>query len=249
MKRIFFWALAHRNQRRPRVIWLAALPLALSQLLAFTSLASSTFAAMHTPTTSNLAATHLSTQTLLSDKIYTIPNSAAGCVGNLPTNHVQTCFGIIGSGKYVQEMWVSAYVRHSPITLALQMKGPNGFADYSAFVFVLDSSSHAMRNELLTGSQRRGRRRFDLIIGADGLHNCSFLIVIVTIRKLQLPKKGIVPQQRPFPRATPDEQPDREQPHLPIQRRPVYHRYAFESRGVRDVLHTLHRSRLRAKSP
>jgi hypothetical protein len=136
MKRIVSWALAHRNQRRPRVIWLAALPLALSLLLAFTSLASPAFAATHTPTTSNLAATHLSAQTLLRDKISTIPNSAAGCVGNLPTNHVQTCFGIIGSGKYVQVMWVSAYVRHSPVTLALQMKGPNGFADYSAFVFV-----------------------------------------------------------------------------------------------------------------
>ncbi len=136
MKRIFSWSLAHRSQRRPRVIWLAALPLALSLLLSFTSLASPAFAATHTSTTSNLAATHLSVQTLRSDKISMIPNSASGCVGNLPTNHVQTCFGIIGSGKYVQEMWVSAYVRHSPATLALQMKGPNGFADYSAFVLV-----------------------------------------------------------------------------------------------------------------
>ena len=81
MKRIFSWSLAHRSQRRPRVIWLAALPLALSLLLSFTSLASPAFAATHTSTTSNLAATHLSVQTLLSDKIYMIPNSASWLCG------------------------------------------------------------------------------------------------------------------------------------------------------------------------
>lgn len=63
-----------------------------------------------------------------------IPYSASGCVGNLPWNNVQTCFTIIGGGRYVDEMYVSAYIRNSVTTFALQMKGPNGFADYSAFV-------------------------------------------------------------------------------------------------------------------
>ena len=103
-------------------------------------------------------ATHIGAQALRTDrygdKIYTvstatgsatliigrptspalIPYSASGCVGNLPWNNVQTCFTIIGGGRYVNEMYVSAYIRNSVTTLALQMKGPNGFADYSAFV-------------------------------------------------------------------------------------------------------------------
>ncbi len=145
MKRIFFWSLAHRNQRHLRVSWLAALPLAVSLL--FISLASPAFAATHTATTSNLAATQLSGQAVLSDTISAIPNSANGCVGNLPWNNVQTCFTIIGSGKYVEIMQVSAYVRHSPVKLALQIRGP-GFGDYSRFVEVGRGHTVALRAQL-----------------------------------------------------------------------------------------------------
>ncbi len=138
MKRIFSRSLTHGDQRRPRVIPLAALPLALILLFAFTSLASPAFAAARPSTTANLAETHIGAQVFAiggRTSPHLIPYSASGCVGNLPWNNVQTCFGIVGSGRYVEEMWVSAYVRHSAVTLALQITGPS-VADYSAFVLV-----------------------------------------------------------------------------------------------------------------
>ncbi|HET8844567.1 MAG TPA: hypothetical protein VFN35_24065 [Ktedonobacteraceae bacterium] len=127
MKPFLFRSLASESQKRPRVIWLAAFPLALGLLLAFTLLSSpAAFAATHTPTTSKLAATNSGV----------IPFSASGCVGNLPTNNVQTCFTIIGNGTFVQGMAVSIFVRHSAVTAALQITGPQGFADFTAFVLV-----------------------------------------------------------------------------------------------------------------
>jgi hypothetical protein len=140
VKRIFFGSLLHSDQRHLRVSWLAALPLALSLLVAFIS---PTFAATQTPTTSNLAATGLTAQTTLIDKVSVMPNSAHGCVGNLPWNNIQTCFTIIGSGTYVEEMMVSAYVRHSTVKLALQIRGP-GFGDYSKFVDVRSGHTVAL---------------------------------------------------------------------------------------------------------
>jgi hypothetical protein len=93
-------------------------------------------------------ATHIGSQTFRTDrygdKIYTVstatgpvtviigrrtspalrPYSASGCVGNLPWNNVQTCFGIVGSGRYVDGMWVTAYVRNSTIEASLAITGP-----------------------------------------------------------------------------------------------------------------------------
>lgn len=46
------------------------------------------------------------------------PNSARGCVGNLPWNNVQTCFEIDGNGSYVSQMFVTGYVRNSTVVLA-----------------------------------------------------------------------------------------------------------------------------------
>ena len=56
MKRIFSWFLTHGAQRRPRVIWLAALPLTVSLLVVFMPVTSPAFAATNRHTASNLAA-------------------------------------------------------------------------------------------------------------------------------------------------------------------------------------------------
>jgi hypothetical protein len=145
MKRLFLGSLTHRNQQSLRISWLAALPLALSLL--FISLSSPAFAATHSPATSDLTTTHLSAQAVLTGKIPTMPESASGCVGNLPWNNIQTCFTIIGSGTYVEEMMVSAYVKNSPVKLALQIRGP-GFGDYSRFVDVGRGHTVALLAEL-----------------------------------------------------------------------------------------------------
>ena len=95
-------------------------------------------------------ATHIGAQTLSTDrsgdKIYTVstaigpvtviiggrtspalgPESASGCVGTLPWNNIRTCFGIVGSGRYVQFMWIQDYVRNTAVTALLQIYGPSG---------------------------------------------------------------------------------------------------------------------------
>ena len=115
---------------------------ALSRLALLSAIGLLAFGFLLTPQAA-FAATHTH-----SNKIYAIPDSANGCVGNLPWNNVQTCFTIIGSGKYVQYMQVSAYVKNSSVKLALQMKGPNGFADYSGFVEVNPGTKVALRDPL-----------------------------------------------------------------------------------------------------
>jgi hypothetical protein len=57
MKQFFSQSLAHGSRRRPRVIWLAVLPLAISLWLACIPMASPAFAATNSHTRSNLAAT------------------------------------------------------------------------------------------------------------------------------------------------------------------------------------------------
>ncbi len=44
-----------------------------------------------------------------------------------------------------------------------------------------------MRNELLTGSERGGRRRFDLVIGADGLHSAVRRLTFGEERRFEHP--------------------------------------------------------------
>jgi hypothetical protein len=139
MKWIFSRSLTHGDQRHPRIIWPAALLLALSLLLAFTSLASPAFAATRTSTASNLVETHIGVQVSVIDgrtSLHLTPFSASGCVGNLPWNNVQTCFGIVGSGRYVDYMWASGYVRNSDVTMALQITGPPGLVGNTPFVYV-----------------------------------------------------------------------------------------------------------------
>jgi hypothetical protein len=103
-------------------------------------------------------ATHIGAQALRTDrygdKIYTvstaigpetiiiggrtspalIPESASGCVGTLPWNNIRTCFGIVGSGRYVKYMWVNAYVRNSAVTALVQITGPRGLLGHTPFV-------------------------------------------------------------------------------------------------------------------
>jgi len=57
MKQLLSQPLAHVGQRRPRITWLAVLPLAMSLLFAFIPIASPAFASPNSHTTSNLAAT------------------------------------------------------------------------------------------------------------------------------------------------------------------------------------------------
>jgi len=93
-------------------------------------------------------ATHIGAQTLSTDrygdKIYTvstaspalIPLSASGCVGTLPWNNIRTCFGIVGSGRYVQFMWVQAYVRNTAVTALVQIYGPPGNLGNTPFIYL-----------------------------------------------------------------------------------------------------------------
>lgn len=105
-------------------------------------------------------ATHIGAQTLSTDrygdKIYTVstatgpvtviiggrtspalgPLSASGCVGTLPWNNIRTCFGIVGSGRYVQFMWVQAYVRNTAVTALVQIYGPPGNLGNTPFIYL-----------------------------------------------------------------------------------------------------------------
>jgi hypothetical protein len=45
------------------------------------------------------------------------PASSSGCTGNLPTNNVQTCIYINGSGLHVDSMYGTSYVRNKAVLL------------------------------------------------------------------------------------------------------------------------------------
>jgi hypothetical protein len=65
-----------------------------------------------------------------------IPDTASGCVGTLPWNNIRTCFGIVGSGRYVQFMWVQAYVRNTAVTALVQIYGPPGNLGNTPFIYL-----------------------------------------------------------------------------------------------------------------
>ena len=123
-------------------------------------------------------ATHIGAQTLSTDrsgdKIYTVstaigpvtviigkrtspalgPQSAFGCVGTLPWNNVQTCLGINGSGRYVQNMWVQATVKNSTIVADFSITGPffgvhaGPYTVPPGYTFVLNDN---LNRNMLTG--------------------------------------------------------------------------------------------------
>ena len=64
------------------------------------------------------------------------PLTASGCVGTLPWNNIRTCFGIVGSGRYVQYMWVQAYVRNTAVTALVQIYGPPGNLGNTPFIYL-----------------------------------------------------------------------------------------------------------------
>lgn len=53
------------------------------------------------------------------------PDTATGCVGNLPTNNVRTCIAIYGTGTSITELDASAYIRNSTIVGHIQVHGPS----------------------------------------------------------------------------------------------------------------------------
>lgn len=123
------------------VLRLSLLALATVAMLAMLAQPASAAVVHHTT-----PATHIGAQTLSTDrygdKIYTvstaspalIPLSASGCVGTLPWNNIRTCFGIVGSGRYVQFMWVQAYVRNTAVTALVQIYGPPGNLGNTPFI-------------------------------------------------------------------------------------------------------------------
>jgi hypothetical protein len=124
MKHSVFSRLTHLPKRGPRTALLAVL---LAVVLGVGMFALAPAPSAHAAT---IATARGSVTVIMSrhSSPSLIPNTASGCVGNLPWNNVQTCFTIVGSGTYVQDMWVSAYVRNSPVTAALIITGPAGFA-------------------------------------------------------------------------------------------------------------------------
>jgi len=134
------------------VLRLSLLALATVAMLAMLAQPASAAVVHHTT-----PATHIGAQTLSTDrygdKIYTvstaspalIPLSASGCVGTLPWNNIRTCFGIVGSGRYVQYMWVQAYVRNTAVTALVQIYGPRGNLGNTPFI-------HLRPGETLTGT-------------------------------------------------------------------------------------------------
>jgi hypothetical protein len=125
------------------VLRLSLLALATVAMLAMLAQPASAAVVHHTT-----PATHIGAQTLSTDrygdKIYTvstaspalIPLSASGCVGTLPWNNIRTCFGIVGSGRYVQFMWVQAYVRNTAVTALVQIYGPPGNLGNTPFIYL-----------------------------------------------------------------------------------------------------------------
>jgi hypothetical protein len=61
------------------------------------------------------------TLTISRNKSAVTPDSASGCVGNLPWNNVRTCMSITGSGLYVEDMTATGYVRNTGVTLAVSL--------------------------------------------------------------------------------------------------------------------------------
>jgi hypothetical protein len=53
------------------------------------------------------------------------PDTATGCVGNLPTNNVRTCIAIYGTGTSITELDASAYIRNYAIIGHIQVHGPS----------------------------------------------------------------------------------------------------------------------------
>ena len=125
------------------VLRLSLLALATVAMLAMLAQPASAAVVHHTTSATQIGAQTLSTDRS-GDKIYTvstaspalIPLSASGCVGTLPWNNIRTCFGIVGSGRYVDYMWVQAYVRNTAVTALVQIYGPPGNLGNTPFIYL-----------------------------------------------------------------------------------------------------------------
>lgn len=135
------------------VLRLSLLALATVAMLAMLAQPASAAVVHHSTPATQIGAQTLSTDRY-SDKIYTVstaigpmtviigrrtspalgPQTASGCVGTLPWNNIQTCFGIVGSGRYVKYMWANAYVRNTAVTALVQIYGPSSNLGNTPFI-------------------------------------------------------------------------------------------------------------------
>jgi hypothetical protein len=125
------------------VLRLSLLALATVALLTMLAQPASAAVVHHATPATQIGAQTLSTDRY-GDKIYTVstaspalgPLSASGCVGTLPWNNIRTCFGIVGSGRYVKYMWVQAYVKNTAVTALVQIYGPPGNLGNTPFIYL-----------------------------------------------------------------------------------------------------------------
>lgn len=70
-------------------------------------------------------------------EISSIPDSAIGCVGNLPQDNIQTCMDIQGSGLYVDYMAATSIVYNYAVVEHVELTGksvPNGHINSDDYV-------------------------------------------------------------------------------------------------------------------